>query len=93
MLKGDITVVLHKTTFKVNTGDSFYIPPKNYYNLVNNTSVDTELCLIQFQYDGPLPGVTGPPTSTSEKSGANKEADNKTQGDTNSATSATSNHA
>jgi hypothetical protein len=30
-------------------GDSFYIPPKNYYNLINQKAREAELSLIQFQ--------------------------------------------
>ena len=34
VLEGEISVVLHTTEFNAKKGDSFYIPPKNYYNLV-----------------------------------------------------------
>lgn len=57
MLEGEITVVLHTTQFNAKKGDSFYIPPKNYYNLINQKAREAELSLIQFQYDGPLPTV------------------------------------
>lgn len=57
VLEGEITVVLHTTQFNAKKGDSFYIPPKNYYNLINQKGREAELSLIQFQYDGPLPTV------------------------------------
>merc|ERR1712066_450189 len=57
VLEGEITVVLHTTQFNAKKGDSFYIPPKNYYNLINQNAREAELSLIQFQYDGPLPTV------------------------------------
>jgi len=57
VLEGEITVVLHTTQFNAKKGDSFYIPPKNYYDLINNKAREAELSLIQFQYDGPLPTV------------------------------------
>ena len=57
VLEGEITVVLHTTQFNAKKGDSFYIPPKNYYNLINQNAREAELSLIQFQYDGPLPSV------------------------------------
>ncbi len=50
-------MVLHTTQFNAKKGDSFYIPPKNYYNLINQKAREAELSLIQFQYDGPLPTV------------------------------------
>merc|ERR1712051_355077 len=53
----EITVILHTTQFNAKKGDSFYIPPKNYYNLINQKAREAELSLIQFQYDGPLPTV------------------------------------
>ena len=70
VLEGEITVVLHTTQFNAKKGDSFYIPPKNYYNLINQNAREAELSLIQFQYDGPLPtvaagsqsGMTKPPS-------------------------------
>ena len=58
VLEGEITVVLHTTQFVAKKGDSFYIPPKNYYNLINQKVREAELSLIQFQYDGPLPTVS-----------------------------------
>jgi len=57
VLEGEITVILHTTQFNAKKGDSFYIPPKNYYNLINQKVREAELSLIQFQYDGPLPTV------------------------------------
>jgi len=74
VLEGEITVILHTTQFQAKKGDSFYIPPKNYYNLINQKAREAELSLIQFQYDGPLPTVSQPtasstpPTATSSKS-------------------------
>ena len=47
VLEGEITVVLHTTQFNAKKGDSFYIPPKNYYNLINNKAREAELSLIQ----------------------------------------------
>merc|ERR1712099_38288 len=58
VLEGEITVILHTTQFNAKKGDSFYIPPKNYYNLINQKAREAELSLIQFQYDGPLPTVS-----------------------------------
>lgn len=57
VLEGEITVVIHTTQFTAKKGDSFYIPPKNYYNLINNKARDAELTLLQYQYSGPLPSV------------------------------------
>merc|ERR1711997_1138037 len=57
VLEGEITVILHTTQFNAKNGDSFYIPPKNYYNLITQKAREAELSLIQFQYDGPLPTV------------------------------------
>jgi len=66
VLEGEITVILHTTQFNAKKGDSFYIPPKNYYNLINQKAREAELSLIQFQYDGPLPTVntTAPTPAT-----------------------------
>ena len=47
VLEGEITVVLHTTQFNAKKGDSFYIPPKNYYNLINEKVREAELSLIQ----------------------------------------------
>ena len=69
VLEGEITVVLHTTQFNAKKGDSFYIPPKNYYNLINQNAREAELSLIQFQYDGPLPTV-----SAGSQSGLTKPA-------------------
>ena len=74
VLEGEINVVLHTTSFNAKKGDSFYIPPKNYYNLINQNAREAELSLIQFQYDGPLPtvaagsqsGMAKPPTTTTQ---------------------------
>jgi len=57
VLEGEITVVIHTTQFTAKKGDSFYIPPKNYYNLINNKAREAELSLLQYQYSGPLPSV------------------------------------
>ena len=80
VLEGEITVVLHTTQFNAKKGDSFYIPPKNYYNLINQNAREAELSLIQFQYDGPLPtvaagsqsGTTKPPTTQVNATSSNK---------------------
>ena len=81
VLEGEITVVLHTTQFNAKKGDSFYIPPKNYYNLINQKAREAELSLIQFQYDGPLPtvnaasqsGVTKPATTSAAPAGATEQ--------------------
>ncbi|TRY79414.1 hypothetical protein TCAL_02262 [Tigriopus californicus] len=70
VLEGEITVVLHTTQFNAKKGDSFYIPPKNYYNLINQKAREAELSLIQFQYDGPLPTVSAASQSGTPKGGA-----------------------
>merc|ERR1712203_1099063 len=57
VLEGEITVVIHTTQFTAKKGDSFYIPPKSYYNLINNKAREAELSLLQYQYSGPLPSV------------------------------------
>ena len=57
VLEGEITVEIHTTQFTAKKGDSFYIPPKNYYNLINNKAREAELSLLQYQYSGPLPSV------------------------------------
>merc|ERR1719275_227183 len=57
VLEGEVTVVIHTTQFTAKKGDSFYIPPKNYYNLINNKAREAELSLLQYQYSGPLPSV------------------------------------
>ena len=67
VLEGEITVVLHTTQFNAKKGDSFYIPPKNYYNLINQKAREAELSLIQFQYDGPLPTVSAASQSGNPK--------------------------
>jgi glyoxylate utilization-related uncharacterized protein len=67
VLEGEITVVLHTTQFNAKKGDSFYIPPKNYYNLINQNAREAELSLIQFQYDGPLPTVAAGSQSGTSK--------------------------
>ncbi len=51
VLEGEITVVLHTTQFNAKKGDSFYIPPKNYYNLINQKVREAELSLIQVHRD------------------------------------------
>ncbi len=38
---------MHTTQFNAKKGDSFYIPPKNYYNLINQKVREAELSLIQ----------------------------------------------
>ena len=43
---------MHTTQFNAKKGDSFYIPPKNYYNLINQKAREAELSLIQFQASG-----------------------------------------
>ena len=40
-------MILHTTQFNAKKGDSFYIPPKNYYNLINQKAREAELSLIQ----------------------------------------------
>ena len=35
VLEGEITVILHTTQFNAKKGDSFYIPPKNYYSWID----------------------------------------------------------
>ncbi|XP_040578587.1 uncharacterized protein [Lepeophtheirus salmonis] len=67
VLEGEISVVLHTTQFNAKKGDSFYIPPKNYYNLINQKVREAELSLIQFQYDGPLPTVAASSQSGSAR--------------------------
>jgi len=57
VLEGEFTVILNTTQFTARKGDSFFIPPKNYYNLINMGSREAELSLFQYQYDGPLPTV------------------------------------
>ena len=87
MLEGEITVVLHTTQFNAKKGDSFYIPPKNYYNLINQNAREAELSLIQFQYDGPLPtvaagsqsGMAKPPTQETPSSSKAEASENKTK--------------
>ena len=36
VLEGEVNVVIHNTQFTAKKGDSFYIPPKNYYNIIND---------------------------------------------------------
>ena len=47
--EGEITLILHTTQLNAKKSDSFYIPPKNYYNLINQKAREAELSLIQFQ--------------------------------------------
>ena len=54
VLKGEVTVVIHSTQFVAKKGDSFYVPPKNSYNLININTAEAELSILQYQYDGPL---------------------------------------
>ena len=87
MLEGEITVVLHTTQFNAKKGDSFYIPPKNYYNLINQNAREAELSLIQFQYDGPLPtvaagsqsGMARPPTQVTPSSNKSETSECETK--------------
>ena len=57
VLEGEILVILHTTQFSARKGDSFYIPPKNYYNLINTRTREAEISVFQFQYDGILPTI------------------------------------
>jgi len=79
VLEGEITVVLHTTQFNAKKGDSFYIPPKNYYNLINNKAREAELSLIQFQYDGPLPTVNAASQSGQTPAGQKAVASGSSQ--------------
>ena len=63
VLEGEVTVTLHTTQFNAKKGDSFYIPPKNDYQLINQAGREVELSLVQFQYDGPLPTVQEQPST------------------------------
>ncbi len=74
MLEGEVNVVLHTTQFNASKGDSFYIPPKNYYNLINVKAREAELCLVQFQYDGPLPSAATAAASAAAKAMAASSA-------------------
>merc|ERR1719356_1449735 len=56
----------HLLSFLRIKGHSFYIPPKNYYNLINQKAREAELSLIQFQYDGPLPTVNQAATAAQQ---------------------------
>ena len=87
VLEGEITVVLHTTQFNAKKGDSFYIPPKNYYNLINQNAREAELSLIQFQYDGLLPtvaagsqsGMARPPTQVTPSSNKSETSECETK--------------
>jgi len=52
-LEGEVTVIVNTTKFSAKKGDSFYVLPKNKYNLVNEKALNAELSLVQYQYDGP----------------------------------------
>ena len=54
VVEGEVTVTIHTTEFVASKGDSFFVPPRNSYNLVNHAARDAELSLLQFHYDGPL---------------------------------------
>ena len=54
VMEGEVTVTIHTTEFVARKGDSFYIPPKNSYNLVNSSVGDCKLSIIQYQYEGSL---------------------------------------
>ena len=54
VMEGEVTVTIHTTEFMARKGDSFYIPPKNSYNLVNSSAGECKLSIIQYQYEGPL---------------------------------------
>ena len=54
VMEGEVTVTIHTTEFMARKGDSFYIPPKNSYNLVNSSVGECKLSIIQYQYEGPL---------------------------------------
>ena len=54
VMEGEVTVTIHTTEFMARKGDSFYIPPKNSYNLVNSSDRECKLSIIQYQYEGPL---------------------------------------
>jgi len=68
VMEGEVSVTIHTSQFNAKKGDSFYVPPKNTYNLINQKETEAELSLIQFQYEGPLPTSTqyegAPSTST-----------------------------
>jgi hypothetical protein len=42
-------MILHSTQFNAKKGNSFHIPPKIYYNLINQKAREAELSLLQFQ--------------------------------------------
>ena len=49
MLEGEVIVVLPTKDVTVRKGDSFFIPPKTPYNIMNQAARDAELSLVQFR--------------------------------------------
>ncbi|XP_040568949.1 uncharacterized protein [Lepeophtheirus salmonis] len=70
VIEGEITVALQGSTsnFDCKKGDSFYIPPKNNYNLMNNKAREAELCIFQFANEGVIPPNSASVSSESVKS-------------------------
>ncbi|XP_040569052.1 uncharacterized protein [Lepeophtheirus salmonis] len=70
VIEGEITGALQGSTsnFDCKKGDSFYIPPKNNYNLMNNKAREAELCIFQFANEGVIPPNSASVSSESVKS-------------------------
>lgn len=46
---GDLLCTLHETPYMITTGDSFYIPPGNHYNIKNLLHVESSLLFTQIK--------------------------------------------
>ena len=49
MLEGEVIVLLPSKDVTVRKGDSFFIPPKTPYNIMNQSARDAELSLVQYR--------------------------------------------
>lgn len=46
---GDLLCTLHETPYKLTTGDSFYVPSGNHYNIKNLLNVESSLLFTQIK--------------------------------------------
>uniref|UniRef100_A0A8C5LU51 Centromere protein C n=1 Tax=Leptobrachium leishanense TaxID=445787 RepID=A0A8C5LU51_9ANUR len=58
MVSGAVELLLHETIYHLKTGDSFFVPPGNLYNLTNLLEMEAEFVFCQ---------IKGPPMSVVEE--------------------------
>ena len=56
---GQVTVVINATQFVAATGDSFFVPPHNTYNLLNTGEEVANLFIVQYKYQGEINPAAG----------------------------------